>query len=202
MARERASGVLRIQRRLADEGCGRHFAAGPEPPFVLVGSSLFCLDYALRKPSQKMEKYGTVRFNVPIKIENMTGSRKTSIKSFSQRSLSAITTRRRRSAPKAFPADSLQEENDQIQSPRTACLRLRLGTIRLTYQPTSPSSVADRPATKPTEEIEVTAAMIAAGLDEFWIRLMELSPAPSEVSIAEEALRAFYVRMHKARTVA
>jgi hypothetical protein len=60
------------------------------------------------------------------------------------------------------------------------------GTIRLTYPFPTDSTADDRPATKPTDEIEITSEMIDAG-----VRFLESSMVDSFMSIHREFVEDF-----------
>ena len=72
--------------------------------------------------------------------------------------------------------------------------RLIMGGIRLTYHPTTGSPPADRPATKPTEEMVLTSSMMAAGVKAFWT----CTRGPGDLDTAESAIYSIFMAMMKA----
>jgi len=101
-------------------------------------------------------------------------------------------------------ADPLRAANDAVGAKIAAAMNRATknwGTISLTYHDPTDRDDGDRPATKPTDEIEITHEMVQAGVEEFWSRLTELSPAPSGDGPAEEACRAIYRRMYEVRNL-
>src|SRR5208282_1310629 len=76
---------------------------------------------------------------------------------------------------------------------RATALELAKGTISLTYHGTTDRDAGDRPAT-PTDEIELTSLMMAAGIKTFW----SCSRGPSDLDTGESAVYAIFMAMMEA----